>query len=186
MRTDCTATRMVLGCVCLGLLAAGCSSDLKPTNAKLEKGLNAYFENHNECLFPAGLKFPYEVSPGVDAKGEKTHMDAMEKAGLLKQQDDLAMHVERYTLTPMGQRVAPRFCYGHKVVTSVDGFTAPVKQGGFMETTASFHATMMDVPIWVKTDQMAAAFPKMAADVTGAQPGQMMLATAGAGWQVPQ
>ncbi|MGC1363678.1 MAG: hypothetical protein WA826_21085, partial [Silvibacterium sp.] len=60
MRTDCTATRMVLGCVCLGLLAAGCSSDLKPTNAKLEKGLNAYFENHNECLFPAGLKFPYE------------------------------------------------------------------------------------------------------------------------------
>ncbi len=61
-----------------------------------------------------------------------------------------------------------------------------MKQGGFVETTASFHATMMDVPIWVKTDQMAAAFPKMAADVSGAQPGQMMLATAGAGWQVPQ
>lgn len=185
MKTVCTAKWMLLACSGIGLLAAGCGSDLKPTNAKLEKGLNAYFENHNECLFPAGLKFPYEVSPGTDAKAEKKRMDAMQTAGLLKQEDDPEVHVERYTLTAEGQRAAPRFCYGHKVVASVDGFTDPVKQGGQLQTTASFHATMMDVPVWVKTDEMEAAFPKMAADISGSQPGQMVLATAGAGWQVP-
>ena len=90
MRTDLHGDADGSGMCLPGLLAAGCSSDLKPTNAKLEKGLNAYFENHNECLFPAGLKFPYEVSPGVDAKGEKTHMDAMRKArDCSKQEDDL-------------------------------------------------------------------------------------------------
>ncbi|MGB0123892.1 MAG: hypothetical protein WBP63_10700 [Silvibacterium sp.] len=185
MKTNCTVKWMALACACAGLLAAGCSSDLKPTNAKLEKGLNDYFEGHNECLFPMGLKFPYEVSPGADFKGEKKRMDAMQSAGLLKQEDDPEVRVARYTLTLLGAQKAPRFCYGHKVVSSVDGFTDPVKQGGFMQTTTSFHTTMMDVPVWVKTDQMEAAFPKMAADVSGPQPGQMVLATAGAGWQVP-
>jgi hypothetical protein len=45
---------------------------------------------------------------------------------------------------------------------------------------------MMDVPVWVKTDEMRAAFPEMAAAISGPQPGQMTLENAGAGWQVPQ
>jgi hypothetical protein len=61
-----------------------------------------------------------------------------------------------------------------------------VKQNGFLETTVSYHATLMDVPVWVKTDEMRAAFPEMATAISGPQPGQMALANAGAGWQVPQ
>lgn len=169
-----------------GLLAAGCATDTKPTNAKLEKALNTYFEGHNVCLFPTALRFPYEVSPGPDAKVEKTRMDALVAAGLLKEQMEAAIKVERYTLTPLGERVKGRFCYGHRVVTSIDGFTPPVKQDGFLQTTVSYHATMMDVPVWVKTDEMKAAFPEMATAISGPQPGQMKMANAGAGWQIPE
>ena len=168
------------------LLIAGCATDTKPTNAKIEKGLNAYFEGHNECLFPAPMKFPYEISPGSDAEAETKRLDAMTHAGLLDKQSGAAIKVERYTLTPLGERVKGRFCYGHREVNSVDGSTAPVKQNGFLQTTVNYHATMMDVPVWVKTDEMRAAFPEMAAAISGPQPGQITMENAGTGWQVPQ
>jgi hypothetical protein len=168
-------------------MVAGCAPDTKPTNAKLEKVLNTYFENRNECLFPAGLKFPFEVSPGTAAKEEKKEMDALTAAGLLKEEDAPAIHVERYTLTPLGLRVAPRFCYGHRVVKSIDSFTPPAKQAnGFVETTASYHYTMMEVPVWAKTDEMKAVFPKMASSISDNASDQQTLATVGAGWQVPE
>jgi hypothetical protein len=168
------------------LLIAGCGTDTKPTNEKLEKGLNAYLETHNECLFPMPVKFPYEVSPGTDAKEEAKQMDALTHAGLLEKQSAAAIHVARYTQTPAGERAKARFCYGHREVTSVDGFTAPVKQNGFLQTTVNYHATMMEVPVWAKTDEMRAAFPQMAAAISGPQPGQITMENAGAGWQVPQ
>lgn len=178
-----TTKWMIAACACAGLLA-GCSSDLKPTNAKLEVGLNAYFADHNVCLFPQGMRFPYEVSPGPGSKAQEKRMDAMKSAGLLKELKDLNMHVERYTLTTLGERVAPGFCYGHKVATSVDSFTPPVKQGNVLQTTVTYHAAMRDVPNWVRTKEMMAAFPDMAAAITSPQPGQIVMATAGAGWQV--
>lgn len=166
------------------LMAMGCSGGLKPTNAKLEAGLNAYFADHQECLFPQGKRFPYEVTPGKDAKAEEKRMDAMKAAGLLNELKDLTLHVERYSLTPLGERVAPQFCYGHRIVTSVDGFTPPVKQDNVMETTVTFHAKMRDVPVWAKMDQLKAAFPEMAANLSAPQEGQMVMATAGVGWSV--
>jgi len=168
------------------LLMTACGTDTKPSNPKLEKGLNAYFETHNVCLFPTPLKFPYEVSPGSNAKQEVKQMDALTHAGLLEKQSGAAIHVERYTLTPLGERVKGRFCYGHQQVTSIDGFTPPVKENGFLQTTVNYHAAMMDVPVWVKTDEMRAAFPEMAAAISGPQPGQISMENAGAGWQVPQ
>src|ERR1700756_5573454 len=125
---------------CAFLLIAGCWTDTKPTNAKLEKGLNAYFETHNECLFPTPIKFPYEVSPGANAKEEAQRMNALTKAGLLERQSGAAIHVERYTLTPLGERQKGRFCYGHRQVASIDEFTPPVKQNGFLETRVKYRA----------------------------------------------
>lgn len=175
----------IMALVCAGLLAAtGCSGNLKPTHANLEKGLNLYFADHAECLFPKGIRFPYEVSPGKGARAQERRMDAMKNAGLLKELKDLTLHVERYTLTPLGERVAPRFCYGHRVVMSIDRFTPPIKQANVMETTVTFHSTMTEVPLWVKTNAMKAAFPEMARNITSPQPGQMVMATAGVGWRV--
>ena len=168
------------------LWVAGCGTDIKPTNDKLQKSLNAYFEAHNECLFPTPLKFPYEVSPGSNAKEEEKQMDAMTRVGLLEKQTGAAIHVERYTLTPLGERQKGRFCYGHRQVASVDEFTPPVKQNGFLQISVKYHATMMEVPVWARTDEMRVAFPQMAIAISGPQPGEVMMENAGAGWQVPQ
>lgn len=168
------------------LLAAGCATDVKPSNAKLQKGLNTYFEAHNECLYPEGLRFPLDLMPGSDLADQRKKLDAMTDVGLMKREAVPAAKFYRYTLTPLGERAAPRFCYGHKTVASVDSFTAPVKQGKFLQTTASYHTTLMDIPVWVKTDKMTAAFPDMGKAVSSPQPGQTTLENAGAGWQVPQ
>jgi hypothetical protein len=169
------------------MIAAGCAPDTKPTNAKLEKAINAHYEGRNECLFPAGRKFPYEVTPGSAYKQDLKVMGAMKDAGLVKEQGAAAIHAEIYNLTPLGERVAPRFCYGHRVVKSLDSFTPPVKQSnGFVETTVSYHYSMMDVPVWVKTDAMEGAFPTMANAISGSAADQITLATVGAGWQVPE
>lgn len=177
---------MVAACGLL-MMAAGCAPDTKPTNAKLEKAINAYFEERNECVFPEGIKFPYEVTPGSDEKKGKKEMEAMKAAGLVKEQGAAAIHAVVYTLSPLGERVAPRFCYGHRVVKSIDSFTPPVKQAnGFVETTVSYHYSMLDVPVWVKTDEMKSAFPKMATAISDDATDQIVLATVGAGWQVPQ
>lgn len=173
-----------LAMVCVGLMMAGCGSELTPTNAKLEVGLNRYFQSHDECLYPQGKKFPYEVAPSKEAKAEETRMDAMKAAGLLKELQDLDIHVERYWLTPLGERVAPRFCYGHKVVTSIDSFTAPVKDGTVLETTVTYHAAMKDVPVWAQTDELLKAYPEMKAAISGPEQGQIVMATAGVGWSV--
>ena len=171
----------------LGLvLALGCATDTKPTNAKLEKALNTYFEGHNECLFPSAMRFPYEVSPGSDANAERKRLDAMTGAGLLSRQAEVAIKVDRYTLTQLGERVKGRFCYGHRQVASIDGFTPPVKQGEFLQTTVNYQSKMVDVPVWVQTDDMKAAFPEMATAISEARPGQVTMENAGAGWQVPQ
>src|SRR5580698_1773353 len=148
-------------------LAAGCASQQKPTTKNLQKALNDYFENRNECLFSTPIKFPNEVAPGTGAKEEKKRMDALTSAGLLKREEAPAMKVDRYTLTPLGERVAGRFCYGHREVTSVDSFTPPEKRNGFLETTASYHYSMMDVPVWAKTDEMKQTFPAMANSISG-------------------
>ncbi|MGH9587197.1 MAG: hypothetical protein ACRD3F_09620 [Acidobacteriaceae bacterium] len=183
MRKACVRS-MALGVVWAVWLAMGCSGALKPTNAKLTAGLNSYFADHSECLFPQGMRFPYEVTPGKGSKAEEKKMDALKAAGLLNELKDLTLHVERYSLNAQGERVAPRFCYGHRVVTSVDGFTPPVKQGNLMETTVTFHARMRDVPVWAKTDELKAAFPELAANLSAPQQGQMVMATAGVGWSV--
>jgi hypothetical protein len=178
-----SAVRLV-AVACVAMVAAGCSNALKPTNAKLEVALNRYLEGNNECLYPQGKRFPYEVAPGKEAKSEQQKMDALKAAGLLNELKDLDLHVERYTLTAMGQRAAPRFCYGHKVVTSIDGFTDPVQDGKVVQTTVSYHAKMEDVPVWAQTDELMKAFPEMGKAISGSTPGQIVMGTAGVGWSV--
>jgi hypothetical protein len=168
------------------LLIGGCSSANKPTAENFINALNAYYTDHSDCLFPQGHTFPYEVAPGPTAKEEKAEMDALTDAGLLTRLEDRDMHVDRYTLNAAGNRFAPRFCYGHRQVTSVVSFTPPGPRNGFTETTVTYHYTMMDVPVWASTDQVKAGFPALAKSVGDNPTDQATLATAGAGWQVPQ
>lgn len=164
----------------------GCSNANKPTDANFTQALNAYYENHNDCLFPHGHAFPYEVAPGDTAKRDEQQLDALTDAGLMTRIKDLRMHVERYTLNAAGDRYGPRFCYGHREVTGIVSFTPPGPRDGFTETTVTYHYTMHDVPVWARSEQVQAAFPELAQSLGSAPTGQMTLASAGAGWHVPE
>jgi hypothetical protein len=65
-------------------------------------------------------------------------------------------------------------------------FTPPGPHNGFTETTVTYRYTMEDVPVWAKTDKIEAAFPLLAKSLSDNATDQQTLATAGAGWQVPQ
>src|SRR5580704_12870606 len=139
-------TRMEASIIFAGilLLATGCSSKTKPTDQNFTAGLNAYYANHNDCLFPSALRFPYEVSPGPSAKQDKQRMDAMMNAGLMKVTEDKSIHVDVYALTAAGERAGGRFCYGHRQVTSIDTFTPPVKNAsGMLESHVTYRYTIM-------------------------------------------
>ena len=87
-----------------------------------------------------------------DKDPKKKGLDALADAGLLKSLEDRDIHVKRYELTTYGKRVPPRFCYGHRVVTSIDGFTPPATVNGQQTTQVNYHYKMMDVPGWADSD----------------------------------
>jgi hypothetical protein len=165
----------------------GCSNSAnQPTAKNFITVLNAYYQDRNDCLFPGGRQFPYEVAPGEGAKQSKQQMDSLKDAGLMTRLEDLDLHVDSYSLNLAGQRYGPRFCYGHRVVNGIVSFTPPGPQNGFTETTVTYSYSMEDVPVWAKTAEIEAAFPQLAKDLGPNPTDQQTLATAGAGWQVPQ
>ena len=170
----------------LFVLLIGCSSANKPTNENFIKALNAYYENHNDCLFPQGRRFPYEVAPGSKSKQDQEQMDALRDAGLLTRVKDPTIHVESYSLNAPGKRFAPRFCYGHREVTGIVSFTPPAPRNGFTETTVTYRYTMRDVPVWADSDALKAAFPELGKSLSASPSDQATLATVGAGWHVPE
>ena len=170
----------------LALFLGGCSnSENKPTPENFTKVINAWFQDRPDCVFPEGRHFPYEVAPGKDAKQSKAQMDSLMDAGLLKRLEDRDLHVDSYSLNPAGERAAPRFCYGHREVTSIVSSTPPGPHNGFTETTVTYRYQLLDVPVWAKTEQVRAAFPAVAKDLSDSPTDQITLATVGAGWQVP-
>jgi len=171
----------------LGLLLAGCSGFKAATPKNFTAALNAYYGNHDDCLFSSGIHFPYEASTtGADADPRKKSLDALADAGLLKSLEDRDIHIKRYSLTPYGSRVPPRFCYGHRVVTSIDSFTPPAVVNGQQVTQVDYHYKMMDVPGWADSDQIRKAFPAFAKSTTGNPQDHATLALAQSGWHVPE
>jgi hypothetical protein len=160
---------------------SGCaSSKSRPTAANFTAGLNKHFLEHSDCLLD-NIRFPFEASERDKTK----QMDSLVKAQLLEKTEEMSIHVSRYTVTPTGTRYAPRFCYGHREVTSIDSFTPPAVANGFTETTVVYHYVMNDVPVWAKTPEVQAAFPDMAKATSGQATGKAILAQTPVGWQVP-
>ena len=163
------------------LAGVGCHSKTAATPANFVVALNEYFLEHPNCLFPQAPRFPYEASGPVETK----QMDALVKEQMLTVEEEADIHVSRYTPTQAGERAAPRFCYGHRVISGVDSFTPPAQANGFMETQVAYHYTMDEVPVWAESDGMRAAFPAMAVATSGAGVGKVTLASTMAGWTVP-
>ena len=163
----------------------GCNSKLKPTSANYTAVMNAYFVEHPDCLLSGGTRFPYEAGEKDPQGPTQQQMDALAAAKLVEAKREPAIHISRYTLTPEGTRLAPRFCFGHRVVTAIDSSTPPASANGFTETEVHYHFKIDDVPVWAKSAEIRAAFPKFAEETSGQAEGKITLALTGVGWSVP-
>jgi hypothetical protein len=161
------------------VIATGCHTKSSATPANFIKGLNAHFIDHPECLFTEAPRFPLETSDPVRIK----QMNALADAQLLKA--SAGVQVSRFVTTPAGARLAPRFCYGHRVVTAIDSFTPPAPRNGFPETNVVYRYRVEDVPVWAQSQGVRAAFPGMARQTAGENTDKATLAGTMAGWQVP-
>jgi hypothetical protein len=170
-----------LAAAILALPFAACNSKSSATPANFITGLNAHFLDHPDCLFPDAPTFPLETTDPAKTK----QLDALVDAKLLDVAVERDIHASRYTTTDAGARVAPRFCYGHRVVSTIDSFTPPAPANGFPETQVDYHYTMENVPVWAKSAAMRAAFPAMALNTSGTASDKATLAGTMAGWQVP-
>src|SRR6202023_4301571 len=94
----------------LGLILAGCNDFKKPNERNFTGALNTYFSNHDDCLFPSALRFPYEASTvGTDVDKNKAGLDALTAAGLMKSLEDRDIQVKRYEVTSYRHHEPPRF-----------------------------------------------------------------------------
>ena len=178
-----TAGTGVLGGVVVGLalMTSGCHSKSSATPENFIKGLNAHFAEHPDCLMPDAPRFPYETTDPEKTK----QMNALVSAQLLKVTTERDLHVSRFVTTPAGDRLAPRFCYGHRVVSAIDSFTPPATRNGFPETDVVYTYHIEDVPIWAQSQTVKDAFPKMAKQTSGDSQDKATLAGTITGWQVP-
>jgi hypothetical protein len=181
-KTDKTLTFIAATLMAIVLPTMGCNSKTKPTPANFTQVLNTYFLEHPECLF-SGIRFPYATSDPVMTK----QLNTLVKSQLLESSYESAVRTTRYTVARAGTRYAPRFCYGHRAVNSIDSFTPPGKgASGFPETHVTYHYTVEDAPVWAKSSDVVAAFPEMANALANGGSGQATLAQTLAGWQVPE
>ena len=69
----------------LVLLAAGCNGYKAATPANFTRALNGYYSNHDDCLFPSAIRFPYEANTtGADKDPNIERLDPLAAAGLLR------------------------------------------------------------------------------------------------------
>ena len=159
-----------------------CHSKSAATPENFITGLNTYYSQHPDCLFKQAPRFPYETSDPTERK----QMDSLVNSKLLSVQQETSLHVSRYTVTDIGSRYAPRFCYGHRVVSAIDSSTPPAQANGFTETTVRYRYNIQDVPVWAKSQDVQTAFPGLAQSVGGESTATATLAGTMVGWQVPE
>ena len=174
---------LTLGVLAVALLGptTGCTGTKNtPTPENFTLALNTYFTDHPNCLLP-NTRFPFETSD----KATTRQMDSLVKSLLLEKSEEMSIHASRYTVSTAGTRFAPRFCYGHRNVTSIDSSTPLAVVGGFKETTVTYHYEMKEVPVWAKSPDVLAAFPDMAHAIQNQATGTSQLAQTISSWQIP-
>jgi hypothetical protein len=172
--------------VFLGLigLIAGCSDTKAPSEKNFLAALNAYYSTRDECLFTDTLRFPYETAMKDQSPTGSKGMDALTASDLMKRQEAKIIGVNRYTLTPAGERAGGRFCYGHREATAIPSFTPPVGPAGHQATTVTYRYVIRDQPLWANTDAMRAAFPALAKSLSSDAQDTAKLQLTSYGWKM--
>jgi hypothetical protein len=186
-----------LGVCCALLIAAGCRKSNFVDKAAFKSAINNYYSTRQDCVWSGPVKFPvqvdssnYEQTKGYDAltdAGFLVRRAAEKKRFLIG-----SKQVSDYDLSDKGRsnwtadQTQPgfgNFCFGHREVTTVDGFT-PADVSDATQYSVSYHFDVASVPGWASTVEMKTAFPKVAIDTSGQQTAIANLMKSNSGWQV--
>lgn len=184
--------------LCGALLAAGCSNRKAASKDNFKKAIGNYYNMHAECVWSSPVKFPVEADP--KAGDQTAGYDALTDAGLLTRSSAQkkvfifgSKQVNDYDLSSQGRSVwTPdekqpgygNFCFGHRVVSSVDDFTTSSDSSGAQIANVGYHYTVGDVAGWAQSTEMKTAFPTIQADMSGGKVDKATLISTEDGWKV--
>jgi hypothetical protein len=179
------------------LVAAGCRKTNFVDKMAFKSAINNYYSSRRDCVWSSAVKFPvqadtsnYEQTKGYDALTDAGFLvrRAAEKKRFLigsKQVNDYDLSDKgRSNWTPdQTQPGFGNFCFGHREVTTIDGFT-PADVSDATQYSVSYHYDVASVAGWASTVEMKTAFPKVAVDTSGQQTAVANLVKSDSGWQV--
>ena len=174
------------GLLCaFAFLFAGCNKQ-DNSKANFQSAINDYYKAHPACIWQETKKFPVQAATSDDAKTEG--YDALTDAGLLTRTTGekkvfiiASKQVNNYDLSAPGRSAWTldtaqpgygNFCYGHRVVDSIDSFTTGVNGSGLKTAQVNYHYSLADVPDWAKSQEVQTAFSPIGAALAHSQPGQ--------------
>lgn len=188
---------MIAGLCATAVFAAGCRKTNSVNQNAFRSAINDYLSSHQECVWGDPVKLPAQATTS-DEEQTKGY-DALTDAGLLTRTSAEkkrfligSKQVNDYDLSQQGRSVWTadptqpgfgNFCFGHREVTTVDGFT-PADDADANRYTVNFHYDVAGVPGWASSAEMKTAFPKIAADMSGQQAATAVLVKSDKGWQV--
>ena len=179
------------------LVAVGCRKTNFVDKMAFKSAVDNYYKGRPDCVWSSAVKFPvqadtsnFEQTKGYDALTDAGFLvrKATEKKRFLigsKQVNDYDVSDKgRSNWTPdQTQPGYANFCFGHREVTTIDGFT-PADVPDATQYSVSYHYDVASVPGWASTVEMKTAFPKLATDTSGQQTAVANLVKSNDGWQV--
>ena len=186
-----------LGMCAAMILAGGCRRTNSVSQSAFRSAINDYLSGHQECVWNDPIKLPAQAT--TSNEDQTKGFDALTDAGLLTRTSAEkkrfligSKQVNNYDLSPQGRstwtadQTQPgfgNFCFGHREVTTIDGFT-PADNPDATRYSVNFHYDVAGVPAWASTTETKTAFPKISADMSGQQSATVVLVKSDKGWQV--
>lgn len=174
----------------------GCRKNA-PDKSAFKAALNNYLAGRQECVWPTPAKLPAQADTPNDEQTKG--FDALTDAGLLTRKPEEkkrfligSKEVNDYDLSDKGrsdwtadasQPGYGNFCYGHAVVTSIDGDT-PSANTNATEYSVTYHYAVTQLADWANTAEMKTAFAKIASDTNGQETATATLTKTPDGWSV--
>jgi hypothetical protein len=194
MKATCLLSLAVGGAM---LMAAGCRKSNFVDKAAFKSAINNYYSTRQDCVWSSPAKFPaqadtsnYEQTKGYDALTDAGFLvrTAEEKKRFLigsKQVNDYDLSDKGRSIWTADQTQPGygNFCFGHREVTTIDGFT-PADVADATQYNVSYHYDVANVPAWASTVEMKTAFSTVAIDTSGQQTAIAIVVKSSSGWQV--
>jgi len=193
MRAKLVVSLAVCGAI---VMAAGCRKNSVDKGA-FKSAINNHLSARQECVWPDPVKFPAQAD--TSKENQTQGFDALTDAGFLTRTSAEkkrflvgSKQVNNYDLSDKGRsswtadQTQPgygNFCFGHREVSSIDGFT-PSDNPDATQYSVNFHYDVANVPGWASTTEMKTAFPNLASDTSGQQTATANLVKSENGWQV--